>query len=144
MKSFKEFLNERLQPRGQNISIQVKNFDGSSLANFEKLSKQDRNEFTLAQLFEIPEEDATAITYKKDTIIYSFDDKDYAQEIFDSAKLETKYMNRASRETAKGFEAYDNPSDFPRNVNLDRYYAHAHDRLMTKKGKPFEYIMKLI
>ena len=87
MKSFKEFLNERLQPRGQNISIQVKNFDGSSLANFEKLSKQDRNEFTLAQLFEIPEEDATAITYKKDTIIYSFDDKDYAQEIFDSAKL---------------------------------------------------------
>jgi len=144
MKNFKEYINEKLQPRGQNISLQVKNFDGSSIANLEKYSKQDRTEFTLAQLFEIPEEDATAVTYKRDTIIYSFDDKDYAQEIFDSAKLETKYMNRSSRETAKAFKAYDNPRDFPRSVGLDRYYAHAHDRRMTQEGKPFEYIMKLI
>ena len=143
MKDFKEYINEKLQPRGQNISLQVKNFDGN-IANFEKYSKQDRTEFTMAQLFEIPEEDATAVTYKRDTIIYSFDDKDYAQEIFDSAKLETKYMNRSSKETAKAFVSYDNPRDFPRNVGLDRYYAHAHDRRMTQEGKPFEYIMKLI
>ena len=141
--TFKAYIIENLQPRGQNISLQLKNFDGN-LKNLEGYSKRDRNEYTLAQLFEIPEEDATDITYKKDTIIYSFDDKDYAQEIFDSAKLETKYMNRASRETAKEFEAYDNPLDFPRNVRLDRYYAHAHDRGMTRQNKPFEYIMKLI
>ena len=143
MKNFKQFINEKLQPRGQNISIQVKNFDGN-LINLEAYARRDRTEFTLAQLFEIPEEDATDVSFKRDTIIYSFDDKDYAQEIFDSAKLETKYMNRASRETAKEFEAYDNPSDFPRSVRLDRYYAHAHDRGMTRQNKPFEYIMKLI
>tara|TARA_B100000927_G_scaffold281843_1_gene267794 strand:+ start:651 stop:1082 length:432 start_codon:yes stop_codon:yes gene_type:complete len=143
MKNFKQFINEKLQPRGQNISIQVKNFDGN-LINLEAYARRDRTEFTLAQLFEIPEEDATDVSFKRDTIIYSFDDKDYAQEIFDSAKLETKYMNRASRETAKEFEAYDNPSDFPRSVRLDRYYAHAHDRGMTRQNKPFEYIMKII
>ena len=143
MKNFKQFINEKLQPRGQNISIQVKNFDGN-LINLEAYARRDRTEFTLAQLFEIPEEDATDVSFKRDTIIYSFDDKDYAQEIFDSAKLETKYMTRASKETAKEFEAYDNPSDFPRGVRLDRYYAHAHDRGMTRQNKPFEYIMKII
>ena len=143
MKNFKQFINEKLQPRGQNISIQVKNFDGN-LINLEAYARRDRTEFTLAQLFEIPEEDATDVSFKRDTIIYSFDDKDYAQEIFDSAKLETKYMTRASKETAKEFEAYDNPSDFPRSVRLDRYYAHAHDRGMTRQNKPFEYIMKII
>ena len=143
MKNFKAYIKENLQPKGQNISLQLKNFDGN-LKNLEGYSKRDRSEFTLAQLFEIPEEDAINVTYKKDTIIYSFDDKDYTQEIFDSAKLETKYMTRASKETAKEFEAYDNPSDFPRGVRLDRYYAHAHDRGMTRQNKPFEYIMKII
>jgi len=143
MKKFKTYIIENLQPRGQNISLQLKNFDGN-LQALEGYARRDRNEFTLAELFEIPEDDTTNVTYRKDTIIYSFDDKDYTQEIFDSAKLETKYMTRASKETAKEFEAYDNPSDFPRGVRLDRYYAHAHDRGMTRQNKPFEYIMKII